>query len=57
MSPVEPSNPTTTGPGYSKIAKAQEKKNPKRAFMYMIELLKEEINKSVKEVYENTNKQ
>lgn len=51
MSLLEPSNPTTAG---SDIGEAQEK-DLKTAFMNMTEVLKEEINESLKEIHENTN--
>ena len=56
MSLLEPSYPTTAGTEYSNIAEAQEK-DPKTAFMSMIEVFKEEMNKSLKEIQENTIKQ
>jgi hypothetical protein len=56
MSLLEPSYPTTAGSEYSNIAEAQEK-DPKTAFMSMIEVFKEEMNKSLKEIQENTIKQ
>lgn len=54
MSPLKSSNPTTSSSEYSNIAEAQEKKL-QIAFMNMIEVPKEEVNKSLKEIYENTN--
>ena len=56
ISPLEPSNSTKAGPEDYKIAEAHEKEL-KTAFMKMIEVLNEEMNKSLKEIYENTNKQ
>lgn len=52
MSPLEPSNSTTTGPGKCNIVEAQDK-SLKIAFMDMIEVLKEEMKKTLKEIYEN----
>lgn len=45
------------GPKYFNIAKTQGKKTLKTAFMNMIEFLKVQINKSLKEFCENLNKQ
>ena len=56
MSPPEPSNPATAGPERHKIAETQGK-DLKIVFNNMIEVLKEEITKSLKDIYENTNKQ
>lgn len=53
MAPPEPRHATTAGPGYSNTGAAQEN-NLKSNF---IETLKEEMNKSFKEIQENTNKQ
>lgn len=56
MSSLEPSYPTTVGPEYSKIAKTQEK-DININYINIIEVLKEGINKHLKEGQENTNKQ
>ena len=55
MPPLEPSYPTPVGPKYSNIGEAQEK-YLKVNYVKMIEVLKEKINKSLKESRENTNK-
>lgn len=52
-STVEPSNPMTAAPKYSNIVKGQER-FLKTAFMNMIEILNDKMNKSPKEVYENS---
>lgn len=56
MFPLNPSNSTTVGhiAEYCNIAEAQDK-DFKIAFLNMIETLKEKINKSLKEINENTN--
>lgn len=55
MSLLEPSNSTTADPEHSNIAEAQIK-DLETAWMNMIELLKEENNKSRKEIQENAKK-
>ena len=52
---VEPRNSTTACPEYFNIAEAQEK-DLETDCMNMIELFKEENNKSHKEIQENANK-
>jgi hypothetical protein len=52
VSPLEPSYPATAGSEYSNIAEAQEK-DIKTAFMNMIEVFKDEMNKSPLKIYEN----
>ena len=54
MSSLDPSNPTTIGTEESNIDEALDKSN-KIAFMNTIECLKAEMNKSLKEIYENSN--
>lgn len=54
MSSTEPRYPTTTGPEYINIAEEQVE-ILKTKYIKMIEVLKEEINKSLKETHENTN--
>ena len=54
MFPWNPSIPTKVGPERRNIAEAQGK-DFKLAFMNMLEVLEGEINKSLKEIYENTN--
>jgi hypothetical protein len=49
----KPRDPTTTGPEYFNIAETQEK-DLKTKDKNIIELLKEKINKSLKEIQENT---
>ena len=56
VAPTEPSSPTTARPEHSNTTEAQEE-NLKTNFMEMTEVFKEEINKSLKEIQENTNKQ
>ena len=51
MSPLEANNSATAGPENCSIAEAQEK-GLKTAFMNMIKVLKEEMNKPLKEIYE-----
>ena len=53
MIPPESSYPTTGSPGYSNIAEAQDD-DPKTNCMKMIEVFKEEMNKSLKEIQANT---
>ena len=55
MSPSEHSYPTTATSKYSNTAEAQEE-DLKTNFMKMIGILKEEMNKSLKEIQENTKK-
>ena len=52
----EPSHPTTASPGYSNTGEAREN-NLKTNFMEMREVFKEEMNKSLKAIQENINKQ
>ena len=47
MSPLEPGSPT--GPEYSSMAEAQEK-GLKTTCMKMIAILKEEVNKSLRDI-------
>lgn len=56
MLPPEPSNPTTAGPGKCNIAEAEDKDFP-RATMNMFKDLREGVNKSLHEIWKNTNKQ
>ena len=51
---MEHRNPTAAGPEYFNTAETQEK-DPKTGFMKMIEALKGEINKSLKEIQKNRN--
>ena len=53
MSPLKPCYSTIEGPKYSNIAEAQEK-DLNTAFTHMIEFFKEKMNKSLKEICENT---
>lgn len=53
MSLPEPGYPTIAGSEYSNINKAQEN-DLNTNYMKMLEALKEEINKSVKEIQKNT---
>jgi hypothetical protein len=46
MSPLDPKYPTTVRTGYSTIAEAQEK-DIKTAFMNIVEIFKEKMNKSL----------
>jgi hypothetical protein len=55
MSPLECSNPTTAGQKCNR-AEAQDK-DFKAAFVNTIEVLREEVNKFIIEIYENTKKQ
>lgn len=48
MSSLEPRNSTIAGPKYFNIVETQEKINIKRAFMNVMEVLKEEMNKYLK---------
>jgi hypothetical protein len=54
MSSAEPSNPATLGTKICNVAEAQDR-DFKIAFINMIEVLKEDMNKSCKEIYENIN--
>lgn len=54
MFSIEPSYPTRAGPEYSSIAETQGK-NLKTNYLKMIEVLKEEMNKSFNEI-QNKNK-
>jgi hypothetical protein len=54
MSPLQPSYLIITGPKYSNLA---EDKDFKTVWMKMIEVLKEEMNTSLKEIQKSTNKQ
>lgn len=54
MSSLEPRNFTTTDSEYCNIANTQEK-DLKIPFVTITEILKYEMNKSPKEVQENTN--
>ena len=56
MSPLEPSYLTTADPEHPNIAEAQEK-DLKTNYMKMIETLKGEMKKILKETQENRNKQ
>ena len=49
---LEPGNHTAAGPGKWTIVEAQDK-NLKIAFMSKSKVIKEEMNKSIKEIYEN----
>lgn len=54
MTPQKSTQPTTESPKNCNIAEAQEKKKHKRFYINMIEDLKEEIDKAIKEIYENS---
>lgn len=56
MSPLEPNNPTTFTPEKCNVAEAKYE-DFKITFMNLMEIFKEEMDKSSKEIYENTNKQ
>jgi hypothetical protein len=56
MSLLVLSNTVKAGPEYCTIAKAQDKEF-KTAFMKMIEVHNDEMNKPLKEIYGNTIKQ
>ena len=56
MAPPEPRYPATTSPGFPNEPEAQDK-DLKITFLNMIEALKEEISKFLKEFYGSTNKQ
>jgi hypothetical protein len=53
MTLLGPSNPSTVDPKKCNIAKEQDK-DLKIAFMNMIEVLKHKMNKSIKEIYEES---
>lgn len=53
MSPPDLSYLTTASPEYSNTAEAQTK-DVKSNYMKIIEFLKEEVNKSLKEIHENS---
>jgi hypothetical protein len=55
MAPPEPNNSTTPSPGYPNTAKTQD--DFISNFIKMIGAFKEEMNKSLKEIQENTIKQ
>ena len=55
IQPLKANNPTTADPEFCNIVEAQDK-DLEIAFMNIIEVFKEEMNKSFKEIYENTNK-
>jgi hypothetical protein len=48
--PPEPSNPTTAGPEKCNIAEAEDKDFP-RAVMNMFKDLREDMNKSINEIW------
>lgn len=52
MSSLEPSNPITVGPENCNADETQDT-DLKMAFMNLIEVFKKEINKPLKEIYEN----
>jgi hypothetical protein len=54
MSPQKPSNITTANHEYCNITETQEK-DLKIPLIKMIDVLQNEINKSLKEIYGNTN--
>ena len=56
MPPPEPSYPTAANSECSSTVEAQENQL-KTNFMKMIEVFKEDMNKSLKEIQENRNKQ
>lgn len=49
ISPLQPRNPNRSGPEYRNIPEEQEK-DLKAAFIIMIEVLKDEMNKCFKEI-------
>lgn len=53
MTPQKSTQPTTESPKNCNIAEAQEKYH-KIVYINMIEDLKEEIDKAIKEIYENS---
>lgn len=55
MSPPEPSHPITESPEYSNIMEEKED-NLKINFMMMIEVLKKEMSKSLKEIKQTKKK-
>lgn len=50
---MEPNRPTTVSSGYCNMAEVQDK-DRKIVFINMIEVLKKEMNKSLKDACENT---
>ena len=56
MPQLEPTDPTIAGPEYPNIFKSWIK-GLKTAFMSIIEVFEQEMNKFLKEIYENANKQ
>ena len=54
MSPLEPRNPARLGSENYSVAEAQDK--DMKITMNMREVLNEEMNKSLNEIYENTNR-
>ena len=55
MAPLEPSYPSTAGPKQFNMTEAQGKEL-KRAFTILREVLKQDMNISIKEIQKNTNK-
>jgi hypothetical protein len=53
MASSQPSTPTITSPEYPKIPEEQDY-DPKSLLMEMIEVFKEDLNNSLKEIQENT---
>lgn len=53
MGPLEPRNPIIASPEKCKQAEAQDK-DFKVVFVNMIEILREEMNNFISEIYENT---
>lgn len=53
MGPLEPRNPIIASPEKCKRAEAQDK-DFKVVFVNMIEILREEMNNFISEIYENT---
>lgn len=56
MCQLEPSYPIKAGPEYYNIIEAEEK-DLQTIYREMIEVLKEEMNKSLRGIWENRNKQ
>lgn len=56
MASSQPSTPTITSPEYPKIPEEQDY-DPKSLLMEMIEVFKEDLNNSLKEIQENKDKQ
>ena len=52
----EPSSPTTTGPGYQNTPEKQDF-DLKSHLMKVVDVIKEDIDNSLKEIQENTSKQ